>query len=78
MLLSQIRGPLLNIMYLSQFRYEIVRRWFKLLRRRSQRASLTWARYGPWVSAHLPSVRIIHEYPEKRFYAKYSKQEPYA
>jgi RNA-directed DNA polymerase len=58
---------------LSLFHYEIVRRWFKMLRRRSQRHSLTWERFGPWVRARLPKVRIVHPYPEQRFCAKHSR-----
>jgi len=58
---------------LSTFYYEIVRRWFKMLRRRSQRYSLTWERFGPWARKRLPKVRIVHLYPEERFCAKYSR-----
>jgi len=58
---------------LSRFLYEIVGRWFKVLRRRSQRYSITWSTFGPWVWRVLPSVRIVHPYPEERFHAKYSR-----
>ena len=57
----------------SLFHNEIVKRWFKILRRRSQRYTITWERFGPWVRQFLPKVRIVHPYPEMRFRVKYSK-----
>jgi RNA-directed DNA polymerase len=51
----------------SLFNNEIVKRWFKILRRRSQRFTLTWERFGPWVRRLLPAVRAVHPYPEMRF-----------
>lgn len=58
---------------ISLFHYEVVRRWFKMLRRRSQRHDIVWEKFGPWVRRVLPKVRIVHPYPEMRFRAKYSK-----
>lgn len=57
----------------SLFHNEVVKRWFKILRRRSQRYTITWERFGPWVRRLLPKVRIVHPYPEMRFRVKYSK-----
>ena len=57
----------------SLFRDEIVKRWFKMLRRRSQRHRIIWERFGPWVRRFLPKVRIVHPYPEMRFRVRYSK-----
>lgn len=57
----------------SVFMNEIVRRWIKMLRRRSQRHTITGDRFGPWVRRKLPKVRIVHPYPEVRFRARYSK-----
>ncbi|MFT7533402.1 MAG: hypothetical protein ACI9FD_004438, partial [Gammaproteobacteria bacterium] len=62
-----------NSQCVSLFHAEIVKRWFKMLRRRSQRHRITWARFGVWIRRHLPKVRIVHPYPEMRFCAKYSK-----
>jgi RNA-directed DNA polymerase len=62
-----------NSQCVSLFHDEIVKRWFKMLRRRSQRHRITWARFGVWIRRHLPKVRIVHPYPEMRFCAKYSK-----
>ena len=58
---------------ISLFHNEIVKRWFKMLRRRSQRFTITWERFGPRVRQLLPKVRIVHPYPEMRFRARYSK-----
>jgi RNA-directed DNA polymerase len=62
-----------NFQSVSLFHFEIVKRWFKMLRRRSQRYSITWDRFGLWVRRFLPKVRIVHPYPEARFRARYSK-----
>ncbi len=58
---------------IGRFRLEIVRRWWKLLRRRSQRSRLNWAKFGAWISRNLVKTRIVHPYPEQRFRAKYSR-----
>ncbi|UCD24228.1 MAG: group II intron reverse transcriptase/maturase [Gemmatimonadota bacterium] len=58
---------------IGRFRLEIVRRWMKLLRRRSQRSRLNWAKFRPWVDRHLVTARVVHPYPEQRFRAKYSR-----
>ena len=57
----------------SLFTNEIVKRWIKMLRRRSQRHTITWDKFGPWARRNLPKVRIVHPYPEVRFRARYSK-----
>ena len=62
-----------NLKSVSLFHYEVVRRWFKMLRRRSQRSRLVWDRFGPWARRYLPRVHLVHPYPEVRFRARYSK-----
>ena len=62
-----------NSQSVLRFREEMVCRWYKMLRRRSQRKKLTWARFSPWIKRRLPKVRVVHPYPEMRFRAKYSK-----
>jgi len=62
-----------NLYRVSLFRTEIVMRWFKLLKRRSQRSSLVWRWFGSWVNRLMPKVRVVHSYPGERFYAKYSQ-----
>ena len=57
----------------SQFHYELVQRWFKMLRRRSQRYTITWEVFGPKARRWLPEVHVAHPYPEMRFRAKHLK-----
>ena len=62
-----------NFASVLKFREEVVKRWFKMLLRRSQRHRLTWAKFGPWVRRFLPKMRVVHPYPVVRFCARYSK-----
>jgi RNA-directed DNA polymerase len=62
-----------NAKQLASFKYEVIRRLMKILRRRSQRSKLRWDRFGPFINKVLPSPRVLHEYPEARFRAKYSR-----
>lgn len=62
-----------NSKSVSLFHYEIIKRWYKMLRRRSQRHTITWATFGPMVRSSLPKVRVVHAYPEMRFRARYQK-----
>ncbi|MFN2355897.1 MAG: group II intron reverse transcriptase/maturase [Desulfopila sp.] len=49
------------------FRTEIMRDWFKALRRRSHKArSLTWERFKRLVRTWLPTARVRHPYPNQR------------
>lgn len=57
----------------GRFHVEVIKRWYKMLCRRSQRHTITWGKFGSWVKRFLPKVRIVHPYPEMRFGAKYSK-----
>jgi RNA-directed DNA polymerase len=62
-----------NIPALSGFRDQVTRLWHQSLRRRSQRHRLNWDRFGPLVKRYLPSPRVLHPYPNDRFYAKHPK-----
>ena len=62
-----------NLQSVSKFHNAIIRRWLKMLRRRSQRHRIIWKNFGQWVIKYLPKVRIVHSYPEMRFLARYSK-----
>jgi RNA-directed DNA polymerase len=59
-----------NSRALTAFRYHIIRYWLKTLRRRSQRDGMTWARMGRLEKRWLPTVRILHPWPEARFDAR--------
>ena len=58
-----------NIFPLGAFRTEVIRSWYRTLKRRSQRSKITWDRFGKVANMWIPQARILHPYPEERFYA---------
>jgi group II intron reverse transcriptase/maturase len=62
-----------NMPALEAFRREVLHHWLRALRRRSQRHSLTWERFGPLTDLCIPKPRILHPHPNDRFYAKHPK-----
>ena len=52
---------------LNTVRREVNRLWLRTLRRRSQRHDLPWSRFTRCVRRWIPSVRILHPYPNQRF-----------
>lgn len=56
----------LNYAKIKSFRDEIIRLWFKILRRRSQRHHLSWHRMCQIAREWLPNPRILHPYPSQR------------
>ena len=56
---------------LEAFRNDVLRMWFRSLRRRSQRKRLSWERFWESLGKLIPSVRILHPYPNVRFDAKH-------
>ena len=58
------------------FRAEVIQHWFKALRRRSQRHTLTWDRMRRLVLRWLPSTRILHPSPGVRFDARTLGRSP--
>ncbi len=61
-----------NSRRLKQFTDEVHKLWFRTLRRRSQKGKQrwTWRRMTRLVRKHIPSPRILHPYPDKRFHAR--------
>jgi RNA-directed DNA polymerase len=62
-----------NIDSIEAFRKQVARLWLRALRRRSQRHRLTWSRFCQSFDHFLPRSRILHPYPNDRFYATHSK-----
>jgi RNA-directed DNA polymerase len=62
-----------NIRSISQFRTQVIRHWFYTLRRRSNRSTLTWERFGLFANRWFPRARILHEHPCKRFYVTHPR-----
>jgi len=58
------------------FRYQLVRLWFKALRRRSQRSRMNWDRMSRHADRWLPLVRTLHPWPDDRFAAKTQGRSP--
>jgi hypothetical protein len=56
-----------NMDSLNSFRAQVLWRWYRALRRRSQRRRLTWARFLRLAVAWIPSPRILHPHPNVRF-----------
>jgi hypothetical protein len=49
------------------FRTQIVRTWYRTIRRRSQKSHITWKHMSNIESKWLPKARILHPWPEQRF-----------
>jgi len=45
------------------------RLWQSVLVRRSQRAKMRWERFTPVLNRWIPPPRVLHPYPDARFYA---------
>jgi group II intron reverse transcriptase/maturase len=58
---------------LGAFRDEIIARWRRVLRRRSQKSSLTWIRMKKLADDWLPKPRILHPWPSQRFAVKHPR-----
>ncbi len=55
---------------LRAFRQDVLGKWLRQLRRRSQRSRWTWERFQQRLGALLPEVRILHPFPDRRFDAR--------
>jgi len=58
---------------LEAFRREVLRLWFRTLRRRSQRRPLTWEPFTRRCVGWLPSVTIRHPFPAVRFAVRHPR-----
>jgi group II intron reverse transcriptase/maturase len=58
-----------NIDQLRIFRRRVNRLWHNVLVRRSQTAKKKWEQFIPVLERWIPPPRILHPYPEARFYA---------
>src|ERR1700723_1744742 len=56
-----------NMDSLNTFRAQVIWRWYRALRRRSQRDRMTWERFWPLVDRWIPSAKILHPHPNVRF-----------
>jgi group II intron reverse transcriptase/maturase len=58
-----------NLDQLRIFKGRVNRLWRNVLVRRSQRAQMRWERVAPVLARWIPPPRILHPYPDARFYA---------
>jgi len=56
----------LNYRAISSFRNAILRLWHQTLKRKSQKAKVTWERMSQLAKRWLPKPRIVHPYPNQR------------
>jgi len=59
-------GVPMNTPALGTFRFEVVRRWYRALCRRSQRGRIAWERMKRLAARYLPVARVFHPYPLRR------------
>jgi group II intron reverse transcriptase/maturase len=62
-----------NMDSLNSFRAQVIWRWYRALRRRSQRDRMTWERFWPLVDRWIPSAKILHPHPNVRFDATHPR-----
>ena len=55
---------------------EVRWRWLKSLKRRSQRASMSWEKFTSITDRFFPSIRILHPLPCHRFDARTRGKSP--
>ena len=58
-----------NLPAMTAFRHRVVRMWWRMVQRRSQRHGSKRKlrrRFWAWVTRFVPNPRIVHPYPEKR------------
>ncbi len=65
-----------NIYAVEAFHQQAIEHWYRALRRRSQRTSLTWKRMDRVQARWLPPVRIMHPWPDARFAANTQVRSP--
>ncbi len=56
-----------NYEAMNDFRHLIGQRWKQSLKRRSQKANITWERMGKLIDRWIPQPQICHKYPAERF-----------
>ena len=57
--------------YLQKFIWRLKRKWFKILRRRSQKDRFAWERLERLTKAKWVPVKILHPWPDMRFAVKH-------
>lgn len=58
---------------LNSFRLQVIWRWLRALRRRSQKSRMTWVRFEHLVEWWIPLPKILQPHPDLRFDAKHPR-----
>jgi len=62
-----------NLASLNSFRLQVIWRWLRALRRRSQKSRMTWVRFEHLVEWWIPPPKILQPHPDLRFDAKHPR-----
>ena len=54
-------------------REDLIRNWYKVLRRRGQKRRINWQTSSPIVKFWIPPLKARHPHPNERFYAKHPR-----
>ena len=54
-----------NFRAMWNFRYQVIRRWRQVLRRRSQRGAVAWEHLQRYIDRYVPNPRIRHPWPDQ-------------
>jgi group II intron reverse transcriptase/maturase len=65
-----------NLDTLGAFRASLLKLWFKVIRRRSHKARMTWERFLPIADKYIPLPEIVHPYPSQRMASKIQSRSP--
>ena len=65
-----------NARSLWQFYHRVRCYWLKALRRRSQKAFLSWSQFMRLTSGFFPRIRLLHPHPSTRFDARTRRRSP--
>jgi RNA-directed DNA polymerase len=57
----------MNAVSVSDFRMAVGRIWWRVLKRRSQKAHVSWAQMERRIARWVPPTRVCHPYPWQRF-----------
>jgi RNA-directed DNA polymerase len=67
-----------NFRAVDGFRDATLWLWRRALRRRGDRDQTNWDQLTKHAASRLPTVHILHPWPEQRFAVRHPRQEPYA
>jgi len=48
------------------FREDLIRNWYKVLRRRGQKRRINWQTFSPIVKFWIPPLKVMHPHPNER------------